>query len=79
MLGAQHGFVAALLHAVLNPDTDKHAGFGVIVLAHSRGKEDTANDVMALQVSSCEWHVLLGPDFIGWSHMMILEFTGVGL
>ena len=79
MLGAQRGFVAALLHAILSPDTDKHAGFGVIVLAQSRGKEDTTNDVMALQVSSCEWHVLLGPDFIGWSHMMILEFTGVGL
>lgn len=54
MLGAQHGFAAALLYAVLNPDTDKHAGFGVIVLVHSGGKEDTANDVMALQVSSCE-------------------------
>lgn len=54
MLGAQHGVVAALLLALLNPDLDKHAGFGAIVLVHRRGKEDMANDVMALQVSSCE-------------------------
>ena len=54
MLGTQHGVVAALLLAILNSDLDKRAGFRVIVLVHRRGKEDMANDVMALQVSSCE-------------------------
>ena len=52
MLGVQHGLVAALLLAILNPDPDKCTGFRVIVLVHRRGKEDMANDVMALHVSS---------------------------